>query len=250
MRPLWLRLAGGFVALGAAAGGLVLVWTTLFWLYWSLTPVLAALVVVAVSPLAAWPLFAGRWADGSWGVLQQTALVVSAGAYALVALAADAKALHAVTTREEYATPAMECAGWLALAAGAALVIATLAATAPMELPDAALASLIGVLGLAGLGSAGAAVAIAAGPSSCERFEFSRAAWERDPTPVAEGLVRCRTLVGMSEREVQRVLGGRLGRTSWHAGSVDDGFFGADARLSVRYAGRHVRSTRLDYVHR
>jgi hypothetical protein len=67
---------------------------------------------------------------------------------------------------------------------------------------------------------------------------------------VAQALVRCRTLVGLDERKVQRLLGGRLGRTEWHAGYVDDGFFGARQRLSVRYGrdGR-VRSTRLDAFH-
>ena len=130
------------------------------------------------------------------------------------------------------------------------LVIATLLTTVPLDERDGALAFVTIALGAAGLAGVGGAVAVAAGPSSCERFAFDRSAWKRDRGPVADALVRCRTLVGLDEREVQRLLGGRLGRTQWHAGYVDDGFFGARQRLSVRYSrdGR-VRSARLDTYH-
>lgn len=52
---MWLRLIGGFAVLGAGVGAVVTAWWALFvWI--SLTPPLAALVVAMISPVAAWPL--------------------------------------------------------------------------------------------------------------------------------------------------------------------------------------------------
>lgn len=250
VRPRWLRLTGGFVVVGAGLGAFALAWATLFFWWWTLTPLLAAFVLAVVSPVAAWPLVAGRWARGTWIVPQVAAVGVTLLGYAAVAVFAASQALVALTTRDDYATPALQCAGWLALAAAAVLVIATLVTTVPVDERDGALAFVAVALGVAGLAGAGGAVAVAAGPSSCEQFAFDRGAWKRDRAPVADALVRCRTLVGLNEREVRRLLGGRLGRTEWHAGYVDDGFFGARQRLSVEYGrdGR-VRSARLDAFH-
>ena len=249
-RPLWLRLMGGFVVIGAGLGTFALAWLTLFSWWWTLTPLLAAFGLVIAAPFAAWPLIAGRWARGAWIVPQVGAFGVTLLGYVAVALIAARRALMALTTRDDYATPALQCAAWLALAAAAVLVIATLLTTVPLDGRDGALAFVTIALGAAGLAGVGGAVAVTAGPSSCERFAFDRSAWKRDRAPVADALVRCRTLVGLDEREVQRLLGGRLGRTQWHAGYVDDGFFGARQRLSVRYSrdGR-VRSARVDTYH-
>lgn len=247
MRPLWLRVPAGLTVLVAGAGALVIAWWALFvWI--SLTPLLAALVVATVSPVAAWPLFAGRFGHSGWGALQMTALVVVLGFYVIVALVAAAQAIQAVTTRDVHATPALVCAGWIALAAGAALLIATLIAALPLDERDTVLAVVAGALALAGLGGAGAAVAIAAGPSSCERFEPNRAAWTHDRERVAEGLVRCRTLVGRSERDVQQLLGGKRARERWHVGYADEFIgFGHQQSLLVTWSGGRVRSARLLY---
>ena len=97
--------------------------------------------------------------------------------YVAVALVAASQALMALTTRDDYATPALQCAAWLALAAAAVLVIATLVTTVPVDERDGALVFVAIALGVAGLAGAGGAVAVAAGPSSCERFTFDRSAW-------------------------------------------------------------------------
>ena len=72
-RPLWLRLTGGFVVIGAGLGTFALAWLTLFSWWWTLIPLLAAFVLTLASPLAAWPLITGRWARGAWIVPQVAA---------------------------------------------------------------------------------------------------------------------------------------------------------------------------------
>ncbi|MDA0170777.1 hypothetical protein OJ998_16875 [Solirubrobacter taibaiensis] len=249
-RPLWLRLTAGLVVTGAGLGAFALAWATLFSWWWTLTPLLVAFVLAFASPFAAWPLVTGRWSREAWIVPQVGAFALTLLIYVGVALVAASRALMALTTRDDYGTPALQCAAWLALTAAAVLVIATLVAAVPLDERDGLLIVVAAALGVAGLAGAGGAVAVAAGPSSCEQFAFDRGAWKRDRAPVADALVRCRTLVGLDEREMQRLLGGRLGRTEWHAGYVDDGFFGARQRLSVQYGrdGR-VRSARLDAFH-
>jgi hypothetical protein len=230
-RPRWLRLLAGGAVLCAAP---VAPFVALTW--WDVTAVgLIGLAALLVSPIAAMPLLRGRW-DRDAFVVQGFFTVALLLGYAAFAVIAIAEARAAFASRADFGTSAAVCAAWLALAGGAALRAALVCATVPGAVSRRLLARVVGGLAVLGFAGAGAAVAVAAGTDSCERFRFDRAAWQRDPAAVAEALGDCRTLDGMTEAEVVRLIGPT---SHGERGTV---WVGASLRVALDRDGR-VRET-------
>jgi hypothetical protein len=234
-RPLWLRaFAGTAVLCGAPVIAFAFFASFLWWPPQSVG--VLGLAVLGVSAIAAMPLFRGRW-DREAFVVQGFFTVVLLVAYVAVAVIAVGQAWQALDTRADYGTSAAECATWIAVAGGAVLLAALVCATVPVAISRRLLVRVVGALAVLGSGTAGAAVAIA-GTDSCEHFRFDRAAWDRHPVAVAEGLSDCRTLDGMTEDELGRLLGPT---TRGYSGTVWIG-----DSLRVQLAGGRVREAWAD----
>lgn len=228
-RPRWLRIVAGSAVLCAAP---ITPLVALAW--WELSAVgPIGLVALLVSPIAAMPLFRGRWDEDAFVVqgFFTAVLLVGYGAFAVIAVG---EAREAFASRVAYGTSATECATWIALAGGTVLLAALVCATVPIAIRRTVLVRVVGVLAVLGFGTVGAAAAVAR-TDSCERFRFDRAVWDRNPAAVAEGLSACHTLDGMTEEE----LGRRFGPTT--RGSSGTVFIGES--LYVKLVDGRVRET-------
>lgn len=201
-RPIWLRAIVGTAVLCAAP---VIAIAALFLRRPTESTGVLGLAMIGVSAIAAMPLFRGRW-DRDAFVVQGFFTVVLLVGYAAVAVTAAFEAQEALASRADYGTSAAVCAAWIALAGGAMFLAALVVATVPVRVERRVLVRVVGVLAAVGFGGAGVVVAVAS-TDSCERFRFDRAAWDRNPTAVAEGLSGCHTLDGMTEDELGQLLG-------------------------------------------
>jgi hypothetical protein len=247
-RPLWLRLtAVAVVLVGAFAAACV---AMLWFFFTSMRTCLAVLGLAGLSLVAVWPLLTGRWARG---VLILPIAIAVVGYVGLSAFAAE-QAREGLMSRTVHATPSSELAAWTALALAAVLASTVVVSALPIRGGRRLRTGVSGVLVLSGLAGAGTAVAIAAEPDPCPRFRFDRAAWLRDPQPVGEALVRCRTLEGLDKRQLRRMLGRAstgLSPHVWVIGLEDDFGFGTYELVAVEFGGdNRVRSARLAYWHR
>ncbi|MDA0182144.1 hypothetical protein OJ997_17695 [Solirubrobacter phytolaccae] len=240
-RPLWLRVTAALIVFGAAPVTVFAAFWTFFWLPSPFAGIMA-LVVLAASAVAVSPLGRGRWDRDAFAV-QGFFVVLLLLAYAVVAVVAANEAREAFASRATHATTAAQCAAWLALCAEAVILGALVVATVPVRVSRRVLVRVVGVLAVLGFGTAGAAAATA-GSDSCGRFQFDRAAWQRDPVAVADALARCGTLEGLTEGQLRALLVEWPGERSWRGHTRDTLWLGD--RLAVEFGddGR-VRSAKL-----
>lgn len=196
-RPRWLRALAAAAVLLAAPVTVYCFWVP------SEAAGFVALAVLGISPIVAMPLFRGHWDRDAFAV-QGFFTVLLLAIYAAIAVLAVDGAWDALAAREMRATPAEESAVLVLMAAESVLLAALVCATVPVAVSRRVLVRVVGVLAVLGFGTAGAAVAIA-GSDPCERFVFDQAAWQHDPEPVADGLVRCGTLDGLTEGELRQL---------------------------------------------
>jgi hypothetical protein len=224
-----------------------------------------ALLMLFCTPLAVRAIERCRWSRNwlRWPERAAvTLLVLIAGGIAAAGLA---QAVELLAERAWSGATTLEIVFWLgagtAALGGAFLLLAAVPLPLPRQVARWALAALAVVVSAGAVATA----VVYAGPDGCDSFEVDRDRWadgardsdhDEDRERIADAIVRCDALDGMTVAEVRAKLGReaeakpRRGSRmrAWQAGWTNDGFgLGDEQFVELWFSGGRVSDASLRY---
>ncbi|HST39502.1 MAG TPA: hypothetical protein VLK58_08335 [Conexibacter sp.] len=224
-----------------------------------------AFVMLVCLPFAVRPVELGRWSSNwvRWPELVAfTLLLLIAGGSAVLGLS---QAITLLSEREWAGATPLEIAFWLGAGTAALGGAFLLLASVPLPLPRQAARWALAALAVAVSAGGVATAVVYAGPDGCGSFTVDRVRWadgapdsqhDEDRDRIAEAIVRCDALDGMTVAEVRAALGteaegdprGGVRMLAWTAGWVNDGFGPGDRQaVEVWFTDGRVTEASLRY---